>query len=142
MNELQNPLQITIEEIIIDLQKIVRGFPVESIPHTVGEMVVDKVHNFNRIEKSITKIPKETIATLFPNNPAIIKKFESSAIKSQMVNKPNLIAKPLLSRDDIKAALFEIDSENFARFVGIMAHLIYWTLFGDINQVPLDELHK
>jgi hypothetical protein len=53
-----------------------------------------------------------------------------------------MIDKPSITREDIDNALSEIESETFARFVGLMAHLVYWTVFEDINQVPLDDLHK
>lgn len=140
--ELQTPLQITIEEIITDLQKFVRGFPLDSIPHTVGGVVVDKVHNFERIQKESLNISPEIVKSLFPGNPGLAKKLQASSNLNSKTNKPKMVAKPLLTRDDIKAALFEIDSENFARFVGIMSHLIYWCLFGHINQVPLEDLYK
>lgn len=142
LHELQTPLQITIEEIIVDLQKFVRGFPIDSIPHTVGDVVVDKVHNFNRIEKTSLTLSPEFAKTLFPDNPGLTKKLQASQLLNSKPNKPKMIAKPLLTRDDIKAALFEIDSEHFARFIGIMAHLIYWCLFGHINQVPLEDNYK
>jgi hypothetical protein len=51
LEELQIPIQIKIEEIILDMQKFVNSFPRDTIPHTAGGTVVDKVHNFNRLEK-------------------------------------------------------------------------------------------
>lgn len=35
----------------------------------------------------------------------------------------------------------EITSERIARLVGLMAHFVYWSLFGHINQLPLDDYH-
>jgi hypothetical protein len=57
-------------------------------------------------------------------------------------NKPKMIAKPTLTREDIEDSLVEVGSESFARFAGIMSHLLYWTIFGDINQVPLEDNYK
>jgi len=35
----------------MDIQKFVKRFPREYIPHTAGDIVVDKVHNFNKLNK-------------------------------------------------------------------------------------------
>jgi len=78
---------------------------------------------------------------MFPNNPNLIKKFLSSMNQSGE-NKPKMIAKPTLTRDDIEEALSEIESDKFARFAGLLSHLIYWAVFGDINQVPLEDTYK
>jgi hypothetical protein len=39
-------------------------------------------------------------------------------------------------------ALKEIQSEKTARLIGLTCHLVYWSVFGHINQLPLDSYHK
>ena len=36
----------------------------------------------------------------------------------------------------------EIQSEKIARFIGLICHFVYWTVFGHLNQLPLDTYHK
>jgi len=35
----------------------------------------------------------------------------------------------------------EITSERVARLVGLISHFVYWSVFGSINQMPLDDYH-
>jgi len=51
LEELQTPLQIKIEDIILDMQKFVNNFPRDSIPHTAGDLIVDNVHDFDKLDK-------------------------------------------------------------------------------------------
>lgn len=39
-------------------------------------------------------------------------------------------------------ALKEIQSEKIARLIGLVSHLVYWSVFGHLNQLPLDAYHK
>jgi len=50
--------------------------------------------------------------------------------------------KPNLNFEDIMKALKEIQSEKIARLIGLASHLVYWSVFGHINQLPLDTYHK
>jgi len=86
-------------------------------------------------------VPHETLLTLFPDNPTLVKKFLSSGKPLKEI-KPKMVARPTVTRDDIEDALLEVSSDRFARYAGIISHLIYWTVFGKINQVPLEEPYK
>ncbi|CAI2360728.1 unnamed protein product [Moneuplotes crassus] len=141
LEELQVPLQVKIEDIILDIKKFANRFPKEYIPHLNDTQVIDKAHNFNRLDKGIQSIPVETLNEMFPNNPTLIKKFLHSMNKN-VENKPRMIAKPTLTADDIIKALDEINSNKFARFTGLICHLVYWSVFGEINQVPLEDSYK
>ena len=51
--------------------------------------------------------------------------------------------KPSLHIKDVMKALKEIQSERVARLIGLVSHLVYWTVFGShINQLALDAYHK
>ena len=41
--------------------------------------------------------------------------------------------KPTASWKDLNDAISEIDRKEFSRFVGLMSHLCYWSVFGHIN---------
>ena len=51
-------------------------------------------------------------------------------------NKPNIL------EEDIVNALEEIQSEKVARLIGLVSHIVYWCVFGHINQLPLDNYHR
>ena len=50
--------------------------------------------------------------------------------------------KPSITAEDINKALHEVDSEHMARLIGLIGHMVYWCVFGHVNQLPLDEYHK
>ena len=58
--------------------------------------------------------------------------------KVHTVNPP----KPTINRDDLDACLAEIEKKEYARMVGLVSHLVYWSVFGHINQVALDPFYK
>jgi hypothetical protein len=43
---------------------------------------------------------------------------------------------------DVNNALKRINSPDVSRLIGLVSHFTYWCIFGNINQVPLDEYHK
>ena len=50
--------------------------------------------------------------------------------------------KPSITAEDLNKALHEVDSDNMARLIGLIGHMVYWCVFGHVNQLPLDEYHK
>jgi hypothetical protein len=46
-----------------------------------------------------------------------------------------------LSKQHIELTFEEIKSERVARMTGLISHFVYWCVFGNINQMPLDEYH-
>ena len=50
--------------------------------------------------------------------------------------------KPSIALEDINRALHEVDNERMARLIGLIGHMVYWSVFGHINQLPLDDYHK
>jgi len=52
------------------------------------------------------------------------------------IKKPNILHNDL---DDIRA---ELNNEKIARMIGLIAHLVYWNVFGHLNSLPLDTYHK
>ena len=116
LTELQNPIAITIEEVIKDMYKYVKEFPQKVIPHiTDNQEINDIIHNY---KKSQSAQPTQT---------------KNLALEQ---------SKPTLHERDIKQALKEIQSEPIARLIGLSCHLVYWSVFGHINQLPLDTYHK
>ena len=41
--------------------------------------------------------------------------------------------RPSLRKKDIEEALTELESKEFGRCIGLIAHLVYWAVFGHIN---------
>lgn len=108
LKELQEPITVTVEEIVGDLSKLKRGIE-QAIPHYVPNpdplarrkvQIIDHVHGFKN-----TNVPS-------------------------------------LSKDDITDAIAEIDRKEYSRLIGLMSHLVYWSVFGHINQIPLDPYYK
>lgn len=52
------------------------------------------------------------------------------------IKKPNILHNDL---EDIRA---ELNNEKIARMIGLIAHLVYWNVFGHLNSLPLDTYHK
>ena len=52
------------------------------------------------------------------------------------IKKPNILHNDL---EDIRA---ELKNEKIARMIGLIAHLVYWNVFGHLNSLPLDTYHK
>jgi hypothetical protein len=45
--------------------------------------------------------------------------------------------------DDIEDIKRDLKEEKIARMIGLIAHLVYWCVFGDrLNALPLDAYHK
>jgi len=60
----------------------------------------------------------------------------SAGLIGQAKPKNNLAlesAKPNLNEEDINKAKREIQSDKVARLIGLVSHLVYWTVFGHIN---------
>ena len=59
-------------------------------------------------------------------------------------NKPLLAlvaAAPTLTEAQIRDALKLITEEETAKLIGLISHLVYWNVFGHLNQMPLDKYH-
>jgi len=41
--------------------------------------------------------------------------------------------KPWITKKDINEAISEIDRKEFSWFIGLISHLVYWSVFGHIN---------
>ena len=48
---------------------------------------------------------------------------------------------PALVEEDIHKAKDEITQERTAKMVGLICHLAYWSVFGNLNKLPLDSYH-
>ena len=48
---------------------------------------------------------------------------------------------PKINESDIKDAIDEITNDSTAKLVGLIAHIVYWTVFGHLNDMPLDSYH-
>ena len=48
---------------------------------------------------------------------------------------------PVLTEDDISRAKDEITRESTAKMVGLICHLTYWSVFGNLNKLALDSFH-
>lgn len=51
--------------------------------------------------------------------------------------------KPSVKHENIEEIKRELRDERLARMIGLIAHLVYWNVFGDrLNPLPLDTYHK
>ena len=49
--------------------------------------------------------------------------------------------KTKLSEAQVKFAFSQLKSDSVAKLVGIMAHFVYWSVFGGFNELPIDSYH-
>ena len=52
-----------------------------------------------------------------------------------------LAATPNITEAEIKEAINEITNEETAKLIGLICHLVYWSVFGHLNPLPLDKYH-
>lgn len=65
-------------------------------------------------------------------------------IKNRLNKKPQLAllgATPNITEAEIKEAINEITNEDTAKLIGLICHLVYWSVFGHLNPLPLDKYH-
>ena len=46
-----------------------------------------------------------------------------------------------MNENQIKFAFTQIKTEEFSHLVGVLAHLVYWAVFGGFNKLPIDPEH-
>lgn len=66
---------------------------------------------------------------------------EKPVRKSQKPQLALLAATPNITEADIKEAINEITNEETAKLIGLICHLVYWSVFGHLNPLPLDKYH-
>ena len=49
--------------------------------------------------------------------------------------------KTKLSEQQIKFAFDQLKTDAVAKLVGILAHFVYWSVFGGFNNLPIDDYH-
>lgn len=53
------------------------------------------------------------------------------------------LKKPYVKFEDIEDIKKDLRDERTARMIGLVSHLVYWSVFGDrLNALPLDTYHK
>lgn len=107
------------------MYKYAKEFPTTVIPHiTDNEEINDIIHNYK----------KNTNSKVDPSKPK--PPLGLNILQNQNKQKNNLAletTKPNLLEEDITKALKEIQSEKLARMIGLVCHLVYWSVFGHIN---------
>ena len=110
--------------------------------------IVDNIHNYQRHTKpaeydSVTgrKMTKK-------NNyidPYAQEQIEKDVFNDGTQNGANLAlerAKPPLIEKNIESAKNLLLKEHASRLIGLVAHLAYWSVFGQFNKLPLDMYHR
>jgi|JI10StandDraft_1071094.scaffolds.fasta_scaffold250018_3 hypothetical protein len=120
VRELKKPLNINVDEILKELAKFCKEFPVESIPHMSEH---DQLKLMEAKDKKKDK--SETLHSSMP-----------SVLKPSLSNKKLRIHydAQLITGDVISLALQEIASEKVARLIGLCAHFSYWVIFGHLQE--------
>jgi hypothetical protein len=130
LNDIINPIKIQHDEIVKDMYKYARKFPVKMIPH-VSEFygIIDQIHNYKRPPTKKTDGQEE--------------EGDDSALLVDKDTKLNSLDSrtPPLTEEDINRAKEEITNESTAKMVGLICHLAYWSVFGHLNKLPLDAFH-
>ena len=133
---------MTLDDIQTDMYKYANAFPAEEIPHiNEGYEIVDHIHNYTR--------PKEPKKDKEETNKTSDSKGDGAAVGDLMNLKEEgekrlklEPKKPNLLEEDIKSAKRLLQDEKTAKLIGLISHLVYWNLFGHLNQLPLDLYHR
>jgi hypothetical protein len=121
--ELSSPIDIHVEEIKTDLQKFVKDFPLDIIPHMTEQ---EFLYGNRFIKGNIDKI--------HTGEYKYIEKPENS-------QKSVHYSRHKLSRQHIDLTFTEIKSDRIARMIGLISHFVYWSVFGHISSSSLDDYH-
>ena len=125
IDEITQPLNITINEIRKDLKKFSNGFPLDRIPHIP----------FDQEAKMNTKVRKDGTIEAPKTPPELIK-----VIPQDPENNLHFL-KTILTQSNIQKTFMIIQGEKMAKLVGLAAHFVYWCVLGHVNDQPLDEYH-
>ena len=130
--EVRNPIKFTMEDIRADMHKYERGFVTDIIPHmSENKEIVDIIHNYDKGKEE--------------KNDGAQKDAYENTFDTSVAKKKNLALEkaPQLSEKSITDVLrSEIASVRIARLIGLVAHLAYWSVFGQYNRLPLDMYHR
>lgn len=136
-----------------------REFPTKIIPHIteIGE-INDNIHNYKRpkmkennfVKKETKKEPKkdeilkQQLTMKTNTNKSLQDDEDEEYEKPRKAQKPQLAllaATPVITEAEIKEAINEITNEETAKLIGLICHLVYWSVFGHLNPLPLDKYH-
>ena len=129
--EIQNPIKFTMEDIRADMHKYESGFQKDIIPHiSESEQIVDNIHNYQK--------GKEDKKDTMKDHEIALDNVENKKKKNLALEKA-----PTLTEKSITDILrSEIANTRTARLIGLIAHLAYWSVFGQFNKLPLDMYHR
>lgn len=118
-------------------------FPFENITVTAAhikemmqpiEITVEEVAN--NLKYVVTSFPD----TIVPPSIGPKKKKAKPSLKPQSNEKNDEEKSPRGKKvDHLKATLQQIDTENNARLIGIVAHFCYWTIFGHLHSISISN---
>ena len=131
------------------MYKYSREFPIKIIPHVteLGE-INDVIHNYKRpkAKEAPVAVSAPAEGETFPGRPKIDdpnkEEVEERPVKKQQ--KPQLAllqACPNITEAEVKDAINEITDDSTAKLVGLIGHLVYWSVFGHLSPLPLDKYH-
>lgn len=135
--ELRQPLTVTVDEIAEDLKKFAEHFPYDLIPHVMeNNEINDVIHNYRGTVQA--SMQKEQRRAMMMDRIVPPKELVTKNIKLTVEQK-----KPSVRHEDLEAVKEDLREEKLARMIGLIAHLVYWNVFGDrLNALKLDSYHK
>eukprot|EP00743_Colponemidia_sp_Colp-15_P003036 GILK01003282.1.p1 GENE.GILK01003282.1~~GILK01003282.1.p1 ORF type:complete len:754 (+),score=98.45 GILK01003282.1:60-2264(+) len=101
--------------------------------HTVEDESENDLE-INIKDPSHLKELKEPIRTTLSEVSAMIDKFTSNFPAQQVGSR--------LPVEELQFTMNQVKSPNMARLIGLVAHYVYWSLFGHLNDIPLDSSHQ
>ena len=115
------------DDIRADMHTYEDNFHVSIIPHIDdNNKIVDNIHNYLK--------GKEEKQDMHKNDDT----FDEQAVKKNLA----LEKAPKLTQKSIDEVKQEISNPRTARLIGLVAHLAYWSVFGQFNRLPLDMYHR
>jgi len=118
------------DEIRVDMHKYEQGFDPKEIPHLNEQReIIDTIHNYQEGKKEKQEQGREHEIGFEKND----NKKKNLALEKA----PHLTEKSIT--DVLRS---EIASVRTARLIGLVAHLAYWSVFGQFNKLPLDMYHR
>lgn len=92
--------------------------------------------------KDLTLEQREWVKRKLKDYKVLINESIMKETKDVDQNQQNLhFLKHFLTEEHINMTFKEIKSEGVAKLCGLIAHFVYWCVFGNFNELPLDDYH-
>ncbi|KAL4441372.1 hypothetical protein ABPG74_013667 [Tetrahymena malaccensis] len=136
LHELQKPINITIEDILVILEEFKSKFPREYIPvQNTGQQEAEKKPLYSQNDQNV---PKEFRLYNFDN---VNEENENTDVKKRK-QKEHMDRAIVFEKSQIDQIFNLISSPTMAKQIGLFTHFCYWVIFSEVNIKTIEMIKK